>query len=95
MQQMRYMAPFVWVFIFSDILGGAIRGAGSTVPVTIISALSICVFRILWLTFILPLNNDIRMLFLCYPVSWALSSAATTIYYFKGSAIKGVLRKTT
>lgn len=95
MQQMRYMAPFVWVFIFSDIFGGAIRGAGSTVPVTIISALSICVFRILWLTFILPLNNDIRMLFLCYPVSWTISSIATTVYYFKGSAIKGVLRKTT
>lgn len=95
LQQMKFLAPFVWIFVFSDIFGGAIRGAGSTVPVTIISALSICVFRILWLTILLPLNNDIRLLFLCYPVSWAISSIATTIYYFKGSAIKGVLRQTT
>lgn len=94
LEQMKFMAPFVWVFVFSDVLGGAIRGAGSTTSVTIISALSICVFRILWLTILLPLNNDIHILFLCYPVSWAISSLATTIFYFKGSAIKGVLRKT-
>lgn len=94
LEQMKFMAPFVWIFVFSDVLGGAIRGAGSTTSVTIISALSICVFRILWLTILLPLNNDIHILFLCYPVSWAISSLATAIFYFKGSAIKGVLRKT-
>jgi len=92
MQQMYFMAPFVCVFVFSDIFGGAIRGAGSTVMVTVISALSICVFRVLWLTLLLPHFNDIRVLFLCYPISWALSSIATTIYYFKGSVIKKTLQ---
>ncbi len=91
--QMRFLAPFVWIFVFSDILGGAIRGAGSTVTVTIISALSICVFRILWLTILLPMYNDIRILFLCYPISWALSSLATGIYYLKGSMIKKTMRE--
>lgn len=93
MTQMRFLAPFVWMFVFSDILGGAVRGAGSTTAVTIISALSICVFRILWLTLLLPVYNDIRVLFLCYPISWAISSLATVIYYFKGSVIKKTLRK--
>ena len=94
LQQMKFLAPFVWIFVFSDIFGGAIRGAGSTVTVTVISALSICVFRILWLTLLLPHFNDIRVLFLCYPVSWALSSIATSIYYFKGSVIKKTIRQT-
>lgn len=93
MQQMYFMAPFVWLFVFSDIFGGAIRGAGSTVMVTVISALSICVFRILWLTLLLPHFDDIRILFLCYPISWAISSIATTIYYFKGSIIKKTLQE--
>lgn len=93
LQQMRFLAPFVWIFVFSDIFGGAIRGAGSTAMVTVISALSICVFRILWLTLLLPVCNDIRILFLCYPVSWALSSIATTIYYFKGSIIKKTIQQ--
>ncbi|MBR5490011.1 MAG: MATE family efflux transporter [Oscillospiraceae bacterium] len=91
--QMRYMAPFVCIFVFSDVFGGAIRGAGSTVTVTIISALCICVFRILWLTILLPMYNDIRILFLCYPISWTLSSLATSIYYFKGSIIKKTIRQ--
>lgn len=91
--QMHYMAPFVFIFVFSDILGGAIRGAGSPTAVTIISALSICVFRILWLTLLLPVFNDIRVLFLCYPISWTISSAATAIFYFKGSVIKKAIRK--
>ncbi len=93
MTQMRFLAPFVWIFIFSDILGGAIRGAGSTTAVTVISALSICVFRILWLTLLLPVYNDIRVLFLCYPISWTISSVATVVYYFKGSVIKKTFRK--
>jgi len=93
MTQMRFMAPFVAIFVFSDIFGGAIRGAGSTLVVTIISALSICVFRILWLTLLLPVYNDIRVLFLCYPISWTISSIATSIYYFKGAAIKKTIRK--
>lgn len=87
-QMMWYMAPFAWVFAFSDILGGAIRGAGAAMKVTIISALCICVFRVLWLMILLRFFNDIRVVFLCYPVSWALSSFVMTLYYFKGSAIK-------
>ncbi len=91
--EMWFLAPFVWIFVFSDILGGAIRGAGSTVTVTIISALSICVFRILWLTILLPMYNDIQILFLCYPISWLISSVATIIYYFKGSVIKKTIKQ--
>lgn len=92
LQQMKFLAPFVWVFVFSDIYGGAIRGAGSTTMVTIISALCICVFRIIWLAVLLPMYNSVNTLFLCYPVSWALSSIVTTIYYYKGSAIKNAIR---
>ncbi|MGN1002969.1 MAG: MATE family efflux transporter [Oscillospiraceae bacterium] len=95
MQMMWYMAPFAWVFSFSDVLGGAIRGAGAAMKVTIITALCICVFRVIWLFALLPFINDIRVVFLCYPVSWALCSGVMTLYYFKGSAIKNAIRSTT
>lgn len=85
---MWYMAPFVSIFVFSDILGGAIRGAGKPMPVTIISALCICVFRIVWLEVLLHISNDIRFVYACYPVSWFLSSAAMTVYYFHCPAIQ-------
>lgn len=91
-QMMWYMAPFAWSFTFSDVLGGAIRGAGAAMRVTVITALCICVFRVIWLFALLPFFNDIRVVFLCYPVSWALCSGVMTLYYFKGSAIKNAMR---
>lgn len=81
---MKYMAPFACTFTFSDIFGGAIRGSGETISVTIISAVCICVFRIVWLTVMLHFFNDIRIVYLCYPISWVLSSLCITVYYFFG-----------
>ncbi len=86
-QMMHYLAPCAWMFGFSDILGGAIRGSGDTVKVTIISAICICLFRIVWLTAMLHFINDIRIVFLCYPLSWALSSTVMIIYFFKVSKL--------
>ena len=90
---MRYLAPFSWIFAFSDILGGAIRGAGQAMKVTIISALSICVFRILWLIVMLRFFNDIRIVYACYPISWILSTSVMVPFYFKGSVIMKTLRE--
>lgn len=81
---MKYMAPFACTFTFSDIFGGAIRGTGETMSVTIISAICICVFRVAWLTIMLRFINDIRIVYLCYPISWVLSSVCITVYYFFG-----------
>lgn len=88
LQMMWYMAPFAWVFVFSDILGGAMRGAGDAVKVTIITAVCICVFRILWLSFLLRFIHDIRIVYLCYPVSWILSSSVMSAVFLKGPGVK-------
>ncbi|MBR3704619.1 MAG: MATE family efflux transporter, partial [Oscillospiraceae bacterium] len=95
LQMMRFMAPFAWIFAFSDILGGAIRGAGQALQVTVISALCVCAFRILWLFIGLALLHDIRIVFLCYPISWALSSAVMTLFYFKGSRLMRTVKSQT
>ena len=86
-QMMHYLAPCAWIFSFSDILGGAIRGSGDTVKVTVITALCICLFRIVWLIPLLHFFNDIRIVFLRYPVSWVLCSMVMIIYFFKGSKL--------
>lgn len=91
---MWHIAPFVWVFSVSDILGGAMRGAGAAVPVTVISALCICVFRVLWLMVMLGIANSITTVFVCYPLSWVLSSAVMAVYYFRCSAMRAAIRAT-
>lgn len=91
-QMMWFLAPFAWVFAVSDILGGAMRGAGAATPVMVLTALCICVFRVIWLAVMLNVINDIRMVFVCYPISWALCSGAMTVYYFCFSNLKKTIR---
>ena len=95
LQMMRFLAPFAWTFSFSDVLGGAIRGAGQAMKVTIISALCICVFRVLWLFVMLHFINDIRIVFVCYPLSWILGTTVMVLFYFKGSVILKTVKSQT
>ena len=87
-EMMGFLFPAVWLYSFVDVFSGAIRGAGQAVPVTVISALTICVFRIIWLEVLLHIVNDIRVVFLCYPVSWILCGSALTWYYFRRSTLR-------
>lgn len=90
---MWFMCPWIWTFTLSDILGGSMRGAGAATPVMIITAVCVCVFRIVWLAAVLPLFYDIRTVYLCYATSWTLSSIAMTVYYFRFSALKKAMRE--
>ena len=88
LQMMYVMASTGWSFAPADVLSGAMRGAGAATQVTIINALCICLFRILFLTFVLPFNMNISFLFLVYPTSWILCTVCIVIYYFKGHWMK-------
>ncbi len=83
-----YILPTVWIYSFIDIFSGAIRGAGQATQVTIICALTICVFRVVWIELLLPVFNDIRVVFLCYPTSWVLCTAVILWYYFRRSSLR-------
>ena len=87
-QMMWYLAPFAWIYSITDALGGAMRGAGAATQVTVIAAVCICVFRIVWLFVMLRFFPSIRTVFICYPISWLLYTAVTFIYYLKGSTVK-------
>lgn len=87
-RMMWFLAPFSVVFSISDILGGAMRGAGEAMKVTIISAVCICAYRVVWLIVLLHFYHDIRIVFVCYPISWFLSSGVMAVYYFRHSTIR-------
>jgi len=75
---------FTWTYALSETLGSAIRGSGKPIPVTAITAISVCLFRVLWLSIMCPITQDIRTVYWCYPISWTLCNIAMVIYYFKG-----------
>lgn len=76
---MKYFCPF---YALLSILHSLV-GAGKTMPPMIILLFSMCIFRIIWLQFILPMNNTIDNIYVLYPVSWAIGVILMGIYIWK------------
>jgi putative MATE family efflux protein len=72
-----------WVFV--EIMSGAIRGAGDVFTSMLISVIGICVLRLIWIYTAVPYYHRIETICLSYPITWAITGLAYTIYYFKGS----------
>lgn len=76
-----YFAPFYVIWSFIEVLAGTLNGTGDTFPPMLITLLGVCVLRILWVIFIIPLQNTMPCICQCYPVSWIVTATAITIYY--------------
>ncbi len=62
---------------------GVLRGMGKSVTPMVISLLGSCVFRIVWVYLICPIDpKNILILFYSYPISWILTTAAHYIFVF-------------
>ena len=72
---------FFFLLAFSHAMASVLRGAGkATVPMVIMLAIW-CVFRVSFLTVTIALTHSIWMVYIVYPLTWALSSIAFIIYY--------------
>ncbi len=56
-----------------DMFAASLRGLNKSVTAMIITLIGVCLVRILWIKLILPLNNTLAMLYVCYPITWALT----------------------
>ena len=72
--------PYVLIMP-SVVLGGALRGMGRALSQTVISLIFICLVRVLWVAFILPLNHIYEMVFISYPVSWTLAAIVSAVVF--------------
>ena len=61
---------------FQQTLSAAVRGMGYSITSMIMSLSGACLFRILWVSFVFPLEkmNNIFGLHIVYPISWALTA---------------------
>ena len=80
---MKYFCPFYALLAILHSLVGAVRGTGKTMPPMIILLFSMCIFRIIWLHFILPMNNTIDNIYVLYPISWGIGVILMGIYLWK------------
>jgi len=79
---MRFIAPFYVCYAFGDIFDAAIRGSGKTFTAMLVTLITVCGTRIVWMTAVASDGASLRLILLSYPLSWILHSLAFGIYYF-------------
>ena len=84
-QKARTCALFYCLLAASHCFAAVLRGAGrAKVPMFVMLGFW-CVFRVLFLMVTVPRLGTIAVVNWVYPLTWALSTAALALYYFKSS----------
>ena len=76
----KLIAPLYFIYVIGDVLSGAIRGIGDTFNPMIINIFGICICRVLWIFFIVPLNLTFFMVLYGFIVSWIITALMYIIY---------------
>lgn len=74
---------------------GALQGLGHSMTATIITLIGACGLRIVWIytVFKIPAYHTLSCLYLVYPISWIITTAAQTVLFFV--FLKRIIRKDT
>lgn len=62
-----------------EVSSGVLRGLGKSFASMIISLIGSCVLRVLWISFVFPLVPTLETIFISYPVTWLITTAAAFI----------------
>ena len=81
---MRWFCPFYFLLSILHGLAGAVRGTGASIPPMVVLLVSLCLFRVVWIQFLLPFFSGIEGVFILYPVSWGLGAVLMILYAWKG-----------
>ena len=74
----------VWGYLLntvSDVLINCTKGMGRSIGPTVMNVTTNMLPRALWTLLIFPMHRTVEWLYVCFPVSWLISSVAMVIYY--------------
>ncbi len=75
MKRLSYMLPLYCLCGLMDCVVGTLRGLGYSIMPMIVSLTGACLFRVVWImtVFAVPQWHTLDVLYLSYPLSWALT----------------------
>lgn len=76
-----YFVPYYMMWTLIEILSGIMRGCGEVKAPVVISALGVCLFRVIWVMTVCAAGNTIFTVSICYPISWFITDIAMLVYY--------------
>lgn len=92
MEVLQFMVPLYFTYICIEIFAGSLRGVGDCWMPTVISFFGICVIRVLWIAFAVPMKQDIITIAFSYPLTWTVTSILYVLYYLFFSKLKRSIR---
>lgn len=85
----RTSALFYCLLAFSHAIAAVLRGSGKAMVPMFVMLAFWCIVRVTFLEIAVPLTGSIFMVYIVYPMTWAMSSTAFLIYYKKANWMKG------
>ena len=78
---LEVIAPCYTIFVFIEVLSGALRGMSDVLIPMFMTMFGICILRIVWIFLIVPMNPTLEMTILNYPVTWIFTAILFIVYY--------------
>lgn len=88
MEILYFLAPTFITYICIEIYSGALRGTCDCWIPMIMTALGVCVLRVVWILVAVPHRPGIETIIFSYPLTWTITSVLFIIYYFWFSNLK-------
>ena len=83
MKRMSVIATTYFLCGLMEVISGELRGMGESVLPMVVSLVGSCLLRIVWIATVFSAFRSLTVLYLSYPVSWILTSAAHLFCFFK------------
>ena len=78
---MRIIATTYCVCGMMDVMVGGLRGMGCSVIPMIVSLTGACALRVVWIYTVFAMYRTLPVLYISYPVSWAITFLAHVVTY--------------
>ena len=80
MQAAKIRLKFVCIPYFlagiMEVCTGVLRGLGKSLTSMAIALIGACLLRVVWLLTVFPLKESLEMIFICYPITWIVTTIA-------------------
>ena len=81
MLRLSYMLPLYCLCGLMDVMVGSLRGVGYSIMPMIVSLTGACLFRVVWILTVFAAFRTLGVLYLSYPISWALTFGVHLLCY--------------
>lgn len=81
MKRLFYMLPLYCLCGLMDVAVGTLRGVGYSVMPMLVSLTGACLFRVVWILTVFAANPTLDVLYVSYPISWALTFGVHMLCY--------------